>query len=157
MAKNKPSKTPHYELLYIIPNKYSEDELKPIQKKVEEIIAKNKGTITYREEWGKKKLAYPINHYNYGYYNLLEFDMEGKNVAQTNELLRITPEVLRHMIVVKTETAQEAQARAAAEAEKLAKETTEEKEETKKEEKDKIDLEELDSKLDNLLDVDNLL
>ncbi len=157
MAKNKPAKIPHYELLYIIPNKFSEDELKPIQEKVEKIISKNKGVITYREEWGKKKLAYPIDHYNYGYYQLLEFDMEGKHLAKTNELLRILPEVLRHMIVVKTETAQEAQARAAQEAKKIDKQAQKEQKPEKKPEEGKIDLEDLDSKLDNLLDVDNLL
>ena len=54
MAKNKKSVTPHYELLYIISNKFTEEEIKPIIEKVSKVITDNKGEITYTEDWGKK-------------------------------------------------------------------------------------------------------
>ena len=60
MAKNKTTENFYYELLYIISNKYSEDEVKPIIEKVEKIIKENGGAIISAEEWGKKRLAYPI-------------------------------------------------------------------------------------------------
>ena len=70
MSKTKSSKIPHYELLYIVSNKYSEEELEPIKNKVNKIIEENGGKITFSEDWGKKKLCYPIKHFSYGYYLL---------------------------------------------------------------------------------------
>ena len=57
MSKTKKSTKGHYELLFIVPNKFTEDETKQIIAKVDEIIIKSGGEITYREYWGKKKLA----------------------------------------------------------------------------------------------------
>ena len=101
MAKSKKVETPHYELLYIISNKYSEDELKPIIQKVGRIIKDNGGNITKTEEWGKKRLAYPIKHFNYGYYNLVEFDIKGDKTGKINRTLQMAREILRHQTVVK--------------------------------------------------------
>jgi len=46
MAKNKANITPHYELLYILSNKYAENELKPIMENVAKVITSNQGNIT---------------------------------------------------------------------------------------------------------------
>ena len=75
MSKVKSDKTPHYELLFIVPNKYTEEELKPILAKVRGVVEKNGGSITYNEEWGNKKMAYRIKGFTHGYYNLFEFDL----------------------------------------------------------------------------------
>jgi len=163
MAKNKKNKIPHYELLYIVSNKYTEDELKPIVLNVNKIIKENGGNITYKEEWGKKKLAYPIEHFNYGYYNLAEFDVEGGQVEKINKALRMSSEVLRYTIVAKAvKTAEEIQAekvKVKAIAKKAIKEKRREKEEPlkKEEHKAKVDLKDLDEKLDKILDTDDLL
>ncbi len=166
MSKNKPSEIPHYELLYIVSNKYTEEELKPIIKEVKEIINKNEGQITYTEEWGKRKLAYPIKHFSYGYYNLVEFDVAGEKVAKIDKALRLSEHILRHQIVAKKfktaeEIAKEEKEReeidqkiaAKKEAEQKEKETKKEKQEPKK----SIDLQELDKKLDKILETDDLL
>lgn len=163
MAKNKKNEIPHYELLYIVSNKYTEDELKPIIENVDKIIKENNGTITHKEEWGKKKLAYPIKHFNYGYYNLAEFDVEAGQVEKINKALRMLAEVLRHTIVAKTvKTEEEIKAekeKAKAIAQKAIKEKRKEKEEPvkKEERKTKVDLKDLDEKLDKILDTDDLL
>ncbi len=169
MAKNKPSETPHYEMLYIISNKYTEEETKTIAKKVKEMLEKEGGEITYEEEWGKRKLAYPIEHFNYGYYNLVEFDLEAAKIEKINNAMRIMKEVLRHVIVKKQkrtleEIKKEKEKREKAvqqlkekeQSEKIEEKTEEvKKKETK--EKKKIDLKQLDEKLDKLLEVDDLL
>jgi small subunit ribosomal protein S6 len=164
MAKNKSSKTPHYELLFIVSNKFTEDEVKPIIEEVKAIIEKNDGTVTYDEYWGKKELAYPINHFNHGYYALYEFDAAGEKMAQIDKDLRMHRKVLRHQIVTKIfRTPEEIIAEKKAEEEKRAKvkkETVEEKkEEVKKEEKEvaKVNLKDLDEKLDKILETDDLL
>lgn len=168
MAKNKKTGLSHYELLYIVSNKYTEEELKPIMEKVDNYITENGGEITYREEWGNKKMAYPINHFTFGYYNLVEFDAEGNKLQEIEKLIRLSHDVLRHQIVVKKKRTEEEiqkekeeeKERVKKEKEKIKEETKEEtkpKEEKRKTAKAKVDLNDLDAKLDKILDTNDLL
>ena len=50
----------NYELLYIVSNQYTEDELKTIKDKVNTLLQKYGGVLGFTEFLGKKKLAYPI-------------------------------------------------------------------------------------------------
>jgi len=99
MAKNKKSGIPHYELLYIVPNKFTEDDLKGINSRVNKLIEETGGKITFKEDWGKKKFCYPIEHGRFGYYQFVEFDIEPGLVEKIHTELRMNNEVLRHMIV----------------------------------------------------------
>ncbi len=161
MAKNKKSGTPHYELLYIIPNKYTEDDLDGINKRLFKLIEKHEGKITFKEDWGKKKFAYPINHELHGYYALVEFDLEAKKITQLNTELRMNHEILRHMIVNIIPKTPEQIAEEKKRLEKRVAKATENakapqiKKETK--EKKKVDSKELDDKLDKILETDDLL
>lgn len=163
MAKNKSSEIPHYELLYLVSNKFTEDELKPILEKVTKIIGDKGGKITLTDEWGKKRLAYPIKSFAYGYYTLIEFDSEGINVKEIDRALRMMNEIMRHQIInkrVKTaeEIAEEKEiAKKIAKKQKEEKKTEVEQEEKKEKDKNKVELEDLDQKLDKILDTDDLL
>lgn len=161
MAKNKLGKVPHYELLYIISNKYSEDELRPIVEKVNKIISDNKSKITYEEVWGKKKMCYPIKGFNYGYYQLAEFDSDEESVNKIKYELRINRDILRHMIVAKVAISESERENQKKRAEKkmIAKveENKKQEEKPKEEPKKKVDMKELDKKLDKILDTDDLL
>ncbi len=168
MAKNKSSEIPHYEMLYIISNKYTEEETKTIANKIKKIIEKEEGKITYEEEWGKRKLAYPIKHFNYGYYNLVEFDLDTSKINDLNNTMRIMKEILRHVIVKRPKRTLEEINKEKEKREKTIKSLNENQEEIKKKEeknskkikkdnKKKIDLKQLDKKLDELLEVDDLL
>ncbi|PIV52167.1 30S ribosomal protein S6 [Candidatus Falkowbacteria bacterium CG_4_10_14_0_2_um_filter_36_22] len=164
MSKTKPSPISHYELLYIISNEYTEKELNPIIEKVKNLIKDNEGNITYGEEWGKKRLAYPIKNSNFGYYNLLEFDLEGKKLSKIDRLLTMMKEVLRHQIVIKKkktalEINKEKIISEKIAAKKIAEEKTNEEKENKEKTKntDKINLDDLDKKLDKILNTDDLL
>lgn len=164
MAKNKSGKMPHYELLFIVSNKFSEDELKDVVKDVHKIITDNEGKITYTEEWGKKKLSYPIKGFQYGYYSLAEFDCSGEKVNKINNELRLSTEVLRHIIVAKeartVEQIQEEKKQSEKKILAKVKAETEEKkpiEKPKEKEKATVDLKDLDEKLDRILETDDLL
>ncbi len=181
MAKNKSTKIHHYEILYIISNKYTEDELKPIIKTVNKIIEDNEGKITYSEDWGKKKLSYKIQNFNYGYYTLVEFDDPKNKVNDIDKTLRMTNEILRHIIVATRARSDEEIKKEKKKSEELASKRTnkeikkiidkkeeikkiiDKKEEIKKEkpktqnEKKKIDLKDLDKKLEKILDTNDLL
>jgi small subunit ribosomal protein S6 len=101
MSKTKDLGDNHYEILFIIPNNYTEDEAKTINTNTEKIIKKLGGEINYQEYWGKKKLAYEIKKNHYGYYSLMEFDLDGVNLAELDRLLRLSKEILRHQIIKK--------------------------------------------------------
>jgi len=166
MSRTKSSDIPHYELLYIISNKFSEDELAPIVEKVDKIIGNNAGKITRKEDWGKKRFAYPIKSFYFGYYSLVEFDLPGENLAAVNRSLTMTSEILRHQIVkrhVKTAAEIEKDKKIA---EKIAEKNIQAEEQAEKEKektkanaanKDKIDLKDLDDKLDKILETNDLL
>ena len=170
MSKTKKSGASHYEILFIIPNKFTEEEAKTVSEKVEKIIADNGGQINHREYWGKKKLAYEIKHNSYGYYSLLEFDLDGAQLAKLDQTLRLLTDVLRHQIVVKRvktneEVARDEKIQAKIESKKAAeKSKVKEKEEeikktaTAKTKKDRrVDLKDLDEKLEGILNADDLI
>ncbi len=99
MAKNKPDGLTHYELLYIVSNQFSEDELNPIKDKVEKIITDHHGSITFKEDLGKKRLAYKIKQFRHGYYQLVEFDAPNASLPEINNLLRLMSDLIRHQIL----------------------------------------------------------
>lgn len=143
----------HYELLYLISATYSEEELTPLKEKVKGLIEKFDGKITLEDSLGKKKLAYPIQHTHHGYYFLDELDLPPEKIKDLNRELKLTPEILRHQLIIKklqTPSLIEITEK------KIKKEKEKKEEDKKKTEKEKIKLEDLDRKLDEILEGDIL-
>jgi len=150
----------------IIPVKYTATELPTVSEKIKSVLTDHNCQITYEENIGKRKLAYPIKHTLHGNYFVTEFNLNLKKLSKLNNTLRLMPEVLRHLIIEKKEkTVQEKEAeklrRAKVDAEEVAElkeriETqaapTGEKIEKPKEAKEKVSLEDLDKKLSELID-----
>jgi small subunit ribosomal protein S6 len=171
MSKTKVSGLIHYEVLFIIPNKFTDEEAQKVFKKVAEIITSMDGKISFENYWGKKKFAYPINHDYYGYYAFYEFDLDRSLIPEINNKLRLDKDILRFMIVKKDLKTEEQIKKDIEIKEKIEKrKAEEEKEETRtkeskakkessstKKKEEKVDLKKLDKKLDDVLDVDNLL
>ena len=143
--------TNHYELLYLISGTYSENELTPIKEKIKKIIESNEGKVTLEDSLGKKKLAYPIKNMRQGYYLLYELDLPAEKLTKPNRDLKLTTEVLRHQIV-----SRKPQTRSFLEItkEKIKREREEKPKEKKVDTKGKIKLEDLDQKLDEILEGD---
>ncbi len=161
--------TDHYELLYIVPANYTTKELKPIIEKTSSLIKEQNGEITKEDTLGKLKFAYPIKNQSHGYYQLYEFNLPKENLQKLNNALSLINEILRFLIVkkkVKTEkeiknekTLQEKLAKKKEkEIEKIkAAKKEAEKESEKDSKKEKVSLEDLDKKLDEILDTDEIL
>lgn len=66
-------------------------------------LAESRGTVAEVDEWGKRRLAYPINDFNEGYYVLMTFESDAAFPAELDRVLRITDSVIRSMIVCKDE------------------------------------------------------
>jgi small subunit ribosomal protein S6 len=96
-----------YELMYIVPTSYTDEELGTIEKNVAEILSKFQATITKTIRLGKLRFAYEIKREQYGHYILVRFQAETASVAPIDEGLRMNQkEVLRH-IIVKAEDVEE--------------------------------------------------
>jgi len=148
----------HYELLYIVSANYTEDELSPIKDKVKETVKKNGGEISTEENLGKKKLAYPIKKIRNGYYLLVEFNLDPAGLKKLNTDLRMASEVLRHMIVVKDPRAAQTKPvwipRTESRVVTTKEETAEKTHGETESHKSKVSLEDLDKKLDQILEGD---
>ena len=91
-----------YETVMVFSTAITEEETKALVEKVTNLIAKN-GTVESVDEWGKRRLAYPINDENDGYYVLVNFSCEPDFPAELDRVLKITDGVLRSLIVAKDE------------------------------------------------------
>ncbi len=75
-----------------------EIDLEKATAKVEKIIADNGGKITNTDNWGKRKLAYPIKGQDFAIYVFYTVDLPGVAVQKINDTLNITDEVVRFLI-----------------------------------------------------------
>lgn len=87
-----------YEALYIINAQLSEEEIKGLVDKFSALVADN-GTVDTVDEWGKRRLAYPINDVEEGYYVLLTFKSESEFPAELERVMGITDGILRYMVI----------------------------------------------------------
>lgn len=92
----------NYEVLYIIDPDKGEEDTKAIVEKFKALIEEN-GSLTEMEEWGKRKLAYPINDKPEGYYVLAKFASAPAFPAELDRVLKITDGVVRSLITVEAE------------------------------------------------------
>lgn len=152
----------HYELCYLVSATFSDEELIPLKERVAEMIKKFSGTITFEENLGRRRLAYPINHQQQGSYLLFEFDLDGAKLSDLEKTIRLSGEVMRHIVVKRDPKAPRQQISIAERAERFAakaeqpkeKEIEHEKEPTVESDKDKgkFKIEDLDQKLDDILE-----
>lgn len=90
-----------YEAMVVFSLKKDEDAIKALTEKFKNLIEKN-GTLTEEvDEWGKRKLAYPINYETEGYYVLYSFTAAPDFPAELNRRLNITDGVLRALVTTK--------------------------------------------------------
>lgn len=93
-----------YELMYVVRPTVDEQSLAAVNEKVEKFIAAGGGQITQRDDWGKRRLAYPIQKFTEAFYSVLKFDLPPTAVRELERSLKLTEEILRY-IVVRVETA----------------------------------------------------
>jgi small subunit ribosomal protein S6 len=99
-----------------------EIDLEKATSKVEKIIADNSGSIVNTDNWGKRKLAYPINKNESAIYVFYTVELPAQNVRKVEAILNITDEVIRFLItrpdlkaIAKAEEAKAEKAKKAAE------------------------------------------
>ena len=76
-----------------------EVDLTKAEERVHKIFTDNKGKVTGTDNWGKKKLAYPIAKNEHAVYVFYTVELDSKTIGKIESTLNITDEVLRYLIV----------------------------------------------------------
>lgn len=87
----------HYETVFISTPVLSESQIKEAVKKFKKIITDNKGKIVHEENWGLRKLAYPIQKKSTGFYYLIEFQAEGALIENLEVEYRRDERIIRFL------------------------------------------------------------
>ena len=89
--------TGKYEVLYIIDPAVGEEGIQALVEKFKGIV-EDHGTLSSIDEWGKRKLAYPINDLTEGYYVLMTCEAKPEFPAELDRVFKITEGVMRSLI-----------------------------------------------------------
>ena len=88
-----------YETIYIVQPDLGEEEIKTLSTKVQDVVANMNGDFKRLEDWGIRKLAYPINKSPRGRYFYLRFDGDSTLIAELERRLRLDDKVIRYQSV----------------------------------------------------------
>lgn len=88
-----------YEAMYIVTPEMEDEAIKGVIEKFSGIITANGGEIEKTDEWGRKKLAYPIDYKIEGYYVLVNFAAAPELPRELERNFRNDESILRYMVV----------------------------------------------------------
>jgi len=89
----------HYELLFVLKPTLTDEETKAQITKIQENITAQAAEIVATDDMGMRKLAYPVEKNERGYYTVVYFQAPGAAIAEIERLLRINEEILKFMTV----------------------------------------------------------
>lgn len=93
------SQLPDYELVLVIKPDLAEGKFEATLDSLNRLITGKGGVVTSTDKWGKKKLAYPIKKASEGNYVLIKFQSKPAFTKELEANLRISEDVLRHLLV----------------------------------------------------------
>lgn len=91
-----------YETIFIVDPSKTEEETVALVDKFKSLIESH-GEIESVDEWGRRRLAYPINDFAEGYYVLINFSAKPDFPAELDRVFRITDGILRNIVIKKDE------------------------------------------------------
>ncbi len=96
------NKLKSYETLFVVNPDLTEEETKAVVEKFTGLISQH-GEIEECNEWGKRKLAYPIDYKTEGYYVLVTFKSQPDFPSELERIFNITDGIIRSIVVSKEE------------------------------------------------------
>ncbi|MCQ2499646.1 MAG: 30S ribosomal protein S6 [Lachnospiraceae bacterium] len=88
-----------YELCVVVSAKLEDEVRTQVVDKCKALVERFGGTVADVDDWGKKKLAYEVNHEKEGYYYFIHFDAEATAPAEIESRVRIMDNVIRFLCV----------------------------------------------------------
>ncbi len=98
-VSNEEEQLSDYELVFIISPQSAEEELSATIDRVSRFITERGGVISDVEQWGKRRLAYPVKHFEEGSYILTRFKSKPTQNKELEVNLKISEDVLRHLLI----------------------------------------------------------
>ena len=92
--------TRDYELMYIVRPELDDDAVRAAVTRVRGMIEAQDGEVVKTTLWGKRRLAYEVDHLRDGHYVLVVLHLDGDHVAPLDRALRIDETVFRHLLVL---------------------------------------------------------
>ncbi|MCW5521172.1 30S ribosomal protein S6 [Aureitalea sp. L0-47] len=89
----------HYETVFILNPVLSEEQIKETVKKYEDLLVSKGAKMISKEDWGLKKLAYPIQHKKSGFYHMFEYTVEGEAINNMEVEFRRDERIMRYLTV----------------------------------------------------------
>ncbi len=87
-----------YELGFILSPEVSEEQTRAILDRVEQVVANYNGEVVRVNQWGRRRLGYPIQHHRDGFYIFIDMILTPETVIELDRTLKVSEEVLRHLI-----------------------------------------------------------
>ena len=87
-----------YETVMILKNDIIKEKKEAILEKITKYISEN-GEIIETKDLGERKLAYEVNSYKNGYYFIIKFKSESRNISELERMDRITDEIIKFIVV----------------------------------------------------------
>lgn len=87
-----------YELGFILNPEVSEEQTRTILDRVEQVVANYNGQIVRINQWGRRRLGYPIEHHRDGFYVFIDMILTPETVIELDRTLKVSEEVLRHLV-----------------------------------------------------------
>lgn len=97
-----------YELTYVLRPDVPTQHVDATTTKVSDVVKKVKGKVVKTEQWGLRTLAYPIKKHKKGYYTMLGLSMPGEGLAEVENMLKLSEDIIRFMTVKVDELAKDA-------------------------------------------------
>ena len=88
-----------YELVFIVSPEVTDESLENTIEGISRFITSRDGIISDMERWGKRKLAYPVEHFLEGNYVVARFKINPAWCKELEANLKISEEILRHLLV----------------------------------------------------------
>ena len=112
-----------YEVMYIVNPDTADDKIAKLNDAVEKLITKEGGSVVKIDDIGRRRLAYPINKKNEGYYVLFEIEGTGQEIAELERRMRVNDMIMRYITVRVDEDRKAAEKRRAKREARTAKRT----------------------------------
>ncbi|MFJ8264054.1 30S ribosomal protein S6 [Rummeliibacillus sp. NPDC094406] len=88
-----------YELMYIIRPNIEDEAKKALVERFNEILTSNGAEIIESKEWGKRRLAYEIEDFREGFYEIVKVNADSKAIDEYTRLANINEDIIRHIAV----------------------------------------------------------
>ncbi|MCY7866423.1 30S ribosomal protein S6 [Bacillus spizizenii] len=92
-----------YEVMYIIRPNIDDESKKAVIERFNNVLTSNGAEITGTKDWGKRRLAYEINDFRDGFYQILNVQADATAVQEFDRLAKISDDIIRHIVVKEEE------------------------------------------------------